>query len=166
MEKGSKGDLNVRFKSYYNDEIGQLGNSFNTMMSNINNLIKKLEEEQLKKTQAEMRALMAQINPHFLYNTLASIYWALMGTGNEKVAKMVASLSNYYRLGLNKGKGFIKIDKEIEHVKEYLYIQKIRYGDKFDYSIEADSDVYKYKTINMIIQPLVENSLLHVLRAP
>lgn len=161
MKKGATGDMKVRFHVRYGDEIGELGDSFNKMMSNIEELMQMVEKEEKQKVEAEIKALEAQINPHFLYNTLAAIYWTAMGEGNIKVGKMAAALSNFFRLGLNKGKEFTTIEKEIEHVKNYLSIQKVRFEEQFDYEIEVDPDVLSFQTIKLILQPLVENSLVH-----
>lgn len=161
MNKGATGDMGVRFDVQYQDEIGQLGNSFNKMMANIEQLMKMVEAEHKQKVEAEIKALEAHINPHFLYNTLASIYWTAMGEGNTKVGEMASSLSNYFRLGLNKGKEFTTVGKEVEHVKEYLRIQKMRYNHQFKFDVDVDRKVIGYSTIKLILQPLVENALVH-----
>ncbi len=161
MEKGSAGDMKVRFNALYDDEIGQLGNSFNKMMVNIESLIHMVENESAKKVEAEIKVLESQINPHFLYNTLASIYWNAVASGNPEIGKMAASLSKFFKLGLNKGKEFTTVENEVEHVKEYLSIQRIMYPPLFDYQIEAAPETLQYKTIKLILQPLVENALYH-----
>ncbi len=161
MEKGSAGDMKVRFNALYDDEIGQLGNSFNKMMVNIESLIHMVENESAKKVEAEIKVLESQINPHFLYNTLASIYWNAVASGNSEIGKMAASLSKFFKLGLNKGKEFTTVENEVEHVKEYLSIQRIMYPPLFDYLIEAAPETLQYKTIKLILQPLVENALYH-----
>lgn len=161
MNKGSTGDMQVRVDVLYEDEIGQLGHSFNRMMANIEKLMEMVEHEHKEKIEAEIKVLEAHINPHFLYNTLASIYWTAMGTGNTKVGEMASSLSNYFRLGLNKGKEFTTVSKEVEHVKEYLQIQSMRYNEKFKFEVYVAPQILNYKTIKLILQPLVENSLVH-----
>lgn len=161
MKKGSTGDMKVRFNVKYNDEIGQLGTSFNRMMTDIEKLIEMVESESQKKIEAEIKALEAHINPHFLYNTLASIYWSAMAKGEIEIGKMAASLSKFFRLGLNKGKEFTTVENEVEHVKEFLSIQKMLYNSLFEYEVVAFPDTHKYKTIKLILQPLVENALIH-----
>ncbi len=161
MKKGSTGDMKVRFNVKYNDEIGQLGTSFNRMMTDIEKLIEMVESESQKKMEAEIKALEAHINPHFLYNTLASIYWSAMAKGEIEIGKMAASLSKFFRLGLNKGKEFTTVENEVEHVKEFLSIQKMLYNSLFEYEVVAFPDIHKYKTIKLILQPLVENALIH-----
>ena len=161
MKQGSTGDMNVRFNARYNDEIGQLGHCFNNMMENIGKLIRLVEDESAKKAEAEVKVLESHINPHFLYNTLASMYWSAMAKGDKEIGQMASSLSNFFRLGLNKGKEFTTVGKEAEHVKEYLNIQGMLYRCLFEYSMEVDPSLYKYRTIKLILQPLVENSLIH-----
>ncbi len=161
MKQGATGDIKVRFNVRYNDEISQLGESFNIMMSNIENLIHMVEDESNKKVEAEIKVLESHINPHFLYNTLASIYWNAMAKGDKDIGQMASSLSNFFRLGLNKGKEFTTIEREIEHVKEYLNIQRMMYINLFDYDLCVEQNVLKYRTIKLILQPLVENSLVH-----
>lgn len=161
MEKGARGDIKVRFNVRYNDEIGQLGNSFNMMMANIEQLIQLAETESRQRVEAEIKSMEAHINPHFLYNTLASIYWSAMAKGNHEIGKMAASLSRFFKLGLNKGKEYTTVKKEVEHVKEYLTIQKMLYKNLFDYEINVDQEILNHKTIKLILQPLAENSIVH-----
>jgi two-component system, sensor histidine kinase YesM len=161
MKKGATGDMKVRFNVLYQDEIGVLGDSFNKMMSDIEQLMLMVEAEQKQKVEAEINALEAHINPHFLYNTLASIYWMAMAEGNIRLGKMAAALSNFFRLGLNKGKEFTTIEKEAEHVKNYLSIQKMRFEEKFVFEIQVEEGILSCQTIKLILQPLVENSLIH-----
>lgn len=161
MEDGAKGDLSVRFKGAYHDEIGDLGRSFNAMMKDINHLITELEEEQQKKIEAEIHLLEAHINPHFLYNTLASMYWTALAEGNEKIAFIANALSNYFRLGLNKGKEFTSVVNEVTHVKEYLAIQKVRFEDKLTYEMDIQKGIENLTITKFILQPLAENAIVH-----
>ncbi|WP_461205140.1 sensor histidine kinase [Clostridium sp. DL1XJH146] len=168
MESAPNEDFNIRFNSKYYDEIGELGRSFDAMSDKIQSLIGELKlehehikEEQLLKRKAEMRALQAQINPHFLYNALDSIYWRSMMKGNEEVGEMAIALADLFRIGLNKGKEVTTVYKEVQHVKNYLLIQKIIYEDKFNYYFNINEEAYEYETLKLILQPLVENSILH-----
>lgn len=168
MEQSTCQYFNLRFGAKYNDEVGQLGTSFDSMSDQIQILLAELKqeqenvkEEQKSKRKAELRALQAQINPHFLYNALDTIYWRSVMQGNELVSEMAISLSNLFRIGLNKGKEITTIQKEIQHVESYLYIQKIVYEGKFDYKVNADKDIFDCKTVKLILQPLVENSIIH-----
>lgn len=161
MKKGASGQMDVRFDGNTQDETGQLGESFNIMMSSIQKLMKMVEDESRLKVEAQIKALEAHINPHFLYNTLASIYWNAIARENEEIARMALSLSNFFKLGLNKGKEFTTVGSEVEHAREYLSIQKMLYEDRFDLEINVENQALEYKTIKLILQPLVENSLVH-----
>lgn len=161
MRKAEEGDLNVRFENKYSDEIGQLGDSFNKMIDEIRNLIEMVYEEQKSKREAELKILQAQIKPHFLYNTLDTIQWMAQGHGADDIVEVVAALTNLFRIGINKGNEMISVKEELEHIKSYLVIQKIRYEDKFEYTIEFEEDILKYQVIKLILQPLVENAIYH-----
>ncbi|MGH4140052.1 sensor histidine kinase [Clostridium sp.] len=166
--KVQSGELDSRFKNKYSDEIGQLGESFNGMLDEIQSLIKdlglereKTKEEQKQKSKSEMKALQAQINPHFLYNTLDSIYWKSKLGENQEVSEMIISLSKLLRIGLSKGQDKIQVESEIEHVRNYLYLESNMYKGKFDYEINIEGDISRYYIVKIILQPFVENSLLH-----
>jgi two-component system sensor histidine kinase YesM len=117
------------------------------------------EQENLKK--AELKALQAQINPHFLYNTLDTIVWMAEAKQNKQVIEIVHSLSSFFRIALSKGMDWIPIRQEIEHVRSYLQIQKIRYRDILDYRIEVDEDILDGTILKLTLQPLAENALYH-----
>src|SRR6185436_17364276 len=102
-----------------------------------------------------------QINPHFLYNTLDSIIWMAKANKNAQVIEMVSALSNFFRVTLSKGKDWIKIHEEVEHVRSYLSIQKMRYQDILDFYIEVDEAILSGTILNLTLQPLVENALYH-----
>jgi two-component system sensor histidine kinase YesM len=146
------------------DEITELGMSFNIMIGKIRELLdaKIKEQENLKK--AELRALQAQINPHFLYNTLDTIIWMAESQKTDEVVQIVSALSNFFRISLSKGKDWIAIREEIERTRSYLTIQKMRYRDIMDYQIEVDDAVANCTILKLILQPLVENALYHGLK--
>ena len=110
---------------------------------------------------AELRLLQEQINPHFLYNTLDTIVWLIEGDDPDKAVDMVVALSEFFRLVLSKGKEYISIREEKEHIRGYLEIQQVRYRDILDYEIDIDEELYQYKILKLTLQPLVENSLYH-----
>jgi two-component system sensor histidine kinase YesM len=143
------------------DEIAELGMSFNIMIGKIRDLVdgKLKEHEELKK--AELRALQAQINPHFLYNTLDTIIWMAEANRNADVIEVVRALSSFFRLSLSKGRDWITIGEELERTRSYLTIQKMRYTDILDYRIEADPAVLECTVLKLSLQPLVENALYH-----
>jgi len=143
------------------DEITELGLSFNIMVGKIKELLDaKIEEhENLKK--AELRALQAQINPHFLYNTLDAIIWMAEAKRVDQVVELVRVLSRFFRITLSKGKDWITVREEIEHVESYLAIQKMRYRDILDYRIDVPDNLRDGQMLKLTLQPLVENALYH-----
>lgn len=157
----TKDDLQVLVTRENADEITELGISFNIMIGKIRELLaaKMKEQESLKK--AELRALQAQINPHFLYNTLDTIIWMAEARQTDQVVQLVSALSNFFRISLSKGKDWITIGEEIERTRSYLTIQKMRYRDILDYRIEVDDEVVHNTVLKLILQPLVENALYH-----
>lgn len=168
MNRIRNGEFQARFEPKYDDEIGELGKHFNLMVDEIDSLILRLNEEHDKyrkeqklKRIAELNALQSQINPHFLYNALDSIYWKALSGGNEQVADMVVTLAQFFRLGLNKGNEEVTINQEIKHVENYLSLQKSIYEGKFDYQIDVEPEIGTYKIQKFILQPLAENALLH-----
>ncbi len=161
MLQVEEGDLSVRFNTAYEDEIGELGNSFNSMLERINTLIQQLYVEEQAKLEAQMKILREQIKPHFLYNTLDTINWMARSYKAYDVVKLVEALANMFRIGLSKGQDFISVYDEVLHVQNYLYIQKTRYQDKLQYSIDVSEDLNDIRIPKMILQPLVENSIYH-----
>ncbi len=157
----TKNDLQALVTRDNVDEITELGLSFNIMIGKIRDLLasKIKEQENLKK--AEMRALQAQINPHFLYNTLDTIIWMAESKKYKQVIEIVSALSKFFRISLSKGRDWITIAEEIEQTTSYLTIQKIRYGDVLDFYIDIDDKVGENTILKLILQPLVENALYH-----
>jgi two-component system sensor histidine kinase YesM len=157
----TKNDLQALMTSDNVDEITELGMSFNIMIGKIRDLLdsKIKEQENLKK--AELRALQAQINPHFLYNTLDTIIWMAESNKTGQVVEIVSALSKFFRISLSKGRDWITIAEEIERTKSYLTIQKMRYRDILDFKIEMDERVKDNTILKLILQPLVENALYH-----
>jgi len=157
----TKNDLQALMTSDNVDEITELGMSFNIMIGKIKELLdsKIKEQEELKK--AELRALQAQINPHFLYNTLDTIIWMAESKKTDQVVKIVSALSKFFRISLSKGMDWITIGEEVERIRSYLIIQKMRYRDILDFKIEVDEDVSENTILKLILQPLVENALYH-----
>jgi len=157
----TKNDLQALVTHTNLDEITELGLSFNIMIGKIRQLLdaKIKEQEALKK--AELKALQAQINPHFLYNTLDTIVWMAEANKTGQVIEIVRALSSFFRIALSKGQDWITIEQEIEHVRSYLTIQKMRYRDILDFSIEVDEDILNGTILKLTLQPLVENALYH-----
>jgi two-component system, sensor histidine kinase YesM len=157
----TKNDLQALMTSDNVDEITELGMSFNIMIGKIKELLdsKIREQENLKK--AELRALQAQINPHFLYNTLDTIIWMAESKKTDQVVEIVTALSSFFRISLSKGMDWITIGEEAERIRSYLTIQKMRYHDILDFKIEIAEDVNENTVLKLILQPLVENALYH-----
>ncbi|MDC7231954.1 MAG: sensor histidine kinase [Spirochaetales bacterium] len=161
MQVVEQGDLNVAMPPHPDDDIGYLYDNFNMMISRVKALMKDLYEEHEKLRVSEMRTLEAQINPHFLYNTLDSIIWLARNNQSEEVTKLVYSLTNLLRIGLNKGRAVVSIREEIEHITNYMTIQEIRFGDDFTFSMDIPDVLMECKTVKLILQPLIENAIYH-----
>lgn len=161
----TKHDLDALMTRDNVDEITELGLSFNIMIGRIKELLdaKIQEHENLKK--AELRALQAQINPHFLYNTLDTIIWMAESKKTDEVVRIVSALSSFFRISLSKGRDWITIGEEIERTRSYLTIQKMRYRDIMDYEIAVDERVCDNTVLKLVLQPLVENALYHGLKS-
>lgn len=157
----TKNDLQTLVTNDNVDEIAELGMSFNIMIGKIKELLdsKIKEQEDLKK--AELRALQAQINPHFLYNTLDTIIWMAESKNTDQVVTMVSALSDFFRISLSKGMDWITVGEEVERVRNYLTIQKMRYHDILDFRIQVDENVTENTILKLLLQPLVENALYH-----
>lgn len=162
MKGVESGDLDLKFEEHkYSNEFGELGHSFNHMVSEIKQLINMVYEEQRSKRKAEIETLQAQIKPHFLYNTLDTIAWMAEDYNAKDIVKLVSALTKVFRIGLNKGKEVIKLRDEIEHINSYLIIQKYRYEDKLSYEINFHKDILDILILKLITQPIVENAIYH-----
>ncbi len=157
------GDMNAQMKEQSFREMQLVSDSFNLMLSRIRQLLTVIVQEQETKRLHELNALQAQINPHFLYNTLDSIIW-MQERGNIKESiEMVSALARLMRISISKGRNEISVREELEHVRNYLLIQKLRFKNKFDYKINCSPDTLDLIVIKLILQPLAENSLNHAI---
>ncbi|OMF33162.1 sensor histidine kinase [Paenibacillus sp. FSL H8-0259] len=162
MKKVESNDLTARFESSSGDELAQVGIRFNRMLEQIVVLIGEVTEAETNKRSAEIKALSAQMDPHFLYNTLNTIYWKLNLKQVEQSQRMVVSLSRLFQLGLNKGQEITTLSKELEHVRQYLELQCSCYEGLFRYEIHVEDEALNTLPIpRILLQPLVENSILH-----
>lgn len=158
-------DLSTRYRSSYNDEVSKAGFAFNRMLERIERLIHEMYVTEQSKRKAEMKALTAQIDPHFFYNTLNTIYCKSVLGENEQVNEMIISLSNMFRMGLNNGKNITTLQSELDHVKQYLILQENCYEELFEYEMKIDPEIpEEYPILKLILQPLVENSIFHGFR--
>lgn len=161
MSKFKKGDFEQKVEVETNDEIGEVANCFNKMVTDIKQLIDKNYVMALKERESELSLLQAQINPHFLYNTLDSLYWQACNAENDEIAENIYALSQFFRLVLGGGKDEITVKQEIELVSRYLEIQKMRFSRKIEYEISLDSTISGVKIPKLILQPFVENAVIH-----
>jgi two-component system sensor histidine kinase YesM len=162
MHRVEEGELHLRFKGGAKDEIGQLGDSFNKMVKEIEQLIQMVYIEQKEKREAELKVLQEQIKPHFLYNTLDTIQWMAQDRGADDIVEITIALTNLFRIGLSKGNEIIRLEDEIKHVNSYLIIQMMRYESKLSYEIQELPDGLRAnRLIKLILQPLVENAIYH-----
>lgn len=163
IQEVEKGDMTIRFKVPEIKEIAELGEFFNKMMQKVEDSIQQIYVVQKQRRDAEMKALVLQINPHFLYNTLSSIIWLSNADKKDEVIEMTSSLATLFRISISKGQEIVTIREEFEHVKSYIRIQQIRFENKFNCYVELDEDIADCYTIKVILQPLVENIINHAL---
>ncbi|MBN3525540.1 sensor histidine kinase [Paenibacillus apiarius] len=162
MLRMERGQFQGRVQVQSNDEIAQLGRSFNRMNERLHELVNQVYEAELKKKEAELKAFQAQINPHFLYNTLDTIYWMSRMEKAYETAQLVEALSKLFRLSLNSGKELTTVNDEVNHLKNYMIIQQKRYEDMIDFHLETDNeDTLHGRTAKLILQPFVENAIVH-----
>ena len=159
VEKGNFKNASIALHS--NNEIGSLSNSFNVMTQEIQNLMEQNIHEQKQKRKSELKALQSQINPHFLYNTLDSIIWMAEGGRTNEVVLMTSSLAKLMRQSFINQEETVSIDKEIEYVRSYLTIQKMRYKDKLEFEIDIDPFIRQDEIVKLVLQPIVENAIYH-----
>ncbi|TVY03017.1 cache domain-containing sensor histidine kinase [Cohnella terricola] len=143
------------------DEIGLLVRSYNKLGEKIDRLKTQVQLNEAKKKEADIQALQAQINPHFLYNTLSSIHWIALMNKDRQIAEMVGALSDFMRFSLNKGEEYCQVRQEISHAQNYAYIQSIRFPDQFTMEFFVDPDMMPMPMLKLLLQPLIENSLIH-----
>lgn len=154
----------VDVHSLSQNEVGSLGNSFNIMIERIQELMEQNRLEQEEKRKSELMALWAQIRPHFLYNTLDSIIWMAEAKKNEEVVLMTSALARLLHQSISNAKEKVRIKEELAYIKDYLTIQKMRYEDKLEYSINVDDQIGEITIIKFTLQPLVENAIYHGLK--
>ncbi|MFS0869856.1 sensor histidine kinase [Paenibacillus xylanilyticus] len=149
------------FRSESDDEIGKLGESYNLLGAHIESLKEEVIRGEARKKEADLRALQAQINPHFLYNTLSSIHWIALMSKESRIADMVEGLSDFLRISLNNGKDFCPVGQEIAHIQHYVRVQSIRFPDKFAVHYIVDPALEQRMMLKLLLQPLVENAMIH-----
>ena len=155
------GDFSLRLEEVSNDEIGELIRGYNTLLGKIQTLITEVYESEITQKKYEMKALQNQINPHFLYNTLSLINWKAIENGNKDIREITLALSHFYRTSLNKGKNVLPIADEIKNVKSYIAVQLFMHDYEFDVEYDIDEEIMQYESLNLILQPIVENAIEH-----
>lgn len=161
MKNVKNGDLDITVHTREKGEVGELYDSFNYMIQMINQLIEENYVTRLNQKQSELNALQSQINTHFLYNTLDSINWLAKDYHVEQISQLVTSLSTLLRTSLNNGQPELTVEQELTHMRSYLNIQKVRFCGLFQVHEEVDESLLQDTVIKMLLQPLVENAILH-----
>lgn len=155
------GNMTLNIYEGGSQEIRHLGRTIRSMVAQMRKLMDDVVVEQEKKRKSELDALQSQINPHFLYNTLDSIVWMIESEQYHEAISMVTALASLFRISLSKGKNVISIRDEIEHARNYMNIQQVRYKNKFTFEIDTDPEIIKCSTIKLIIQPILENAIYY-----
>lgn len=161
MKKVEKGNFNEKVVVESKDEIGKLSQNFNHMLDRVSDLMVLTREQERLKKDAEFEALQAQINPHFLFNTLSSIRWAAAAYGDKKVEDMVHALSVLLRSSINNGQGMVTIGEEISILRHYLNLVQMRQGAVYILECYIEECIMQYRIPHLLLQPIVENSILH-----
>jgi Predicted signal transduction protein with a C-terminal ATPase domain len=161
IKQFEKGDMDTRIEITRTDELGQLSNSFNKMVVKLDSLLKTAIEQEQKKSEMEFQLLQSQINPHFLYNTLDSIRWLAVIQNVENIGHMTTSLIQLLKYSISHKGRVVTLEEEINMIKNYITIQKYRYGDIFEVVYDIEDEAWECCVLNLILQPLVENAIYH-----
>ena len=161
MKEVEKGNLDVSIENYSNDEIGELSRGFNDMTKELRRLIDEGYRKELLVQQAEFKALKSQVNPHFLYNSLGLVNWMARLGEVDDVVKATDALAKFFRYSVNNTEDIVPVKREFEQIKSYLTIQNYRYKDKFTIKINVDENILDWNILKLMLQPLVENAIIH-----
>ena len=161
MHRFSEGDFEVRLSEERKDEFGEMNRVFNETTRKIEELMHEATNSKLLNKEMEFKALQAQINPHFLYNTLDAIGWLCEEERCQDAVEMVNALAKLFRISISKGHELITIQKEVEHAKSYLKIQNFRYKNQFSYDFQIEEDCLQYYCNKITLQPIIENAIYH-----
>jgi len=165
MRAVGSGNFGFKVETRRKDEFGHLTRAFNQMVQDQKHLIETYYEQQLRLANTELKFLQSQINPHFLYNTLDSIYWAAKNYEADEISEMVIHLSRFFRLSLNKGKETFTVEETIAHLHDYVRVQQLRFLDKFSVTYDIQEETRTIPVLKLLLQPLVENAILHGLES-
>lgn len=161
MSQVEQGQVHARFTGNGKDEISILGHAFNRMLDRLQQLMVQIRQEEEEKRKAEFQVLQAQINPHFLYNTLDTLQWKAYDHDDDEMVNLITALSSFFRISLSNGQEVIPLSKEVEHIENYLYIQQVRFTDTLSYEIRYQVDSSLHTIVKLTLQPLVENAIQH-----
>lgn len=161
IDRLGQGDFNTRITEQRKDEFGQLYQSFNSTATQLELLIQEAYVQRLARRQSELEFLQAQINPHFLYNTLDCIYRLIMGGDHEEGGKAIINLSRLFRLSLGRGPAIVTIKSAIEQLNHYIKLQQLRHGDRIQVETRVEPDILEYQIPKLLLQPIVENAFIH-----
>lgn len=161
IRKFSDGDFEQQVVVITDDEVGEVAKCFNKMVEDIRALIDENYVKTLAEKESELAALQAQINPHFLYNTLDTLYWQATEEENEEIAENILALSQLFRLALSNGEQEVSVGQEAELISRYLQIQKMRFTKRLDYEVDIDEEIRRIRIPKLILQPFVENAVVH-----
>lgn len=163
MNKVQGGKLNAKVGIHRDEknEISQIATHFNIMMNTVNEQMQMVKESGIREKEAELRALEAQINPHFIYNTLDSINWLAIENDQKEISVMLSKFAQILRYQIQKSNQIVMICQELVYLEQYLYLQKVRFMDSFEYVIECEASVRECQIHKMIFQPFIENAILH-----
>ena len=161
MKSVEKGNTDIRVADNGNNEVGQLSQSFNRLLDRIEELLTSIQSVEVKKREAQLEALKSKINPHFLYNTLESIRMMAVIEDQKEIARAIEALAHLFRYSIRMRKDMIRVEDELNHVKNYILLQKIRHEDKFEAVYEMDAELLRYKILKFSLQPIVENAIAH-----
>lgn len=161
MKRVGNGDLEVEIMSTSRDEIGDLTNAFGMMVRKINGLVDEVYKGELRQKDAELRALQAQINPHFLYNTLSIMKWKAIEIDATELSGIISNMSTFFRTSLNRGRRLISVKEELDNTRAYVDIQLIMHDNCFSVQYDVDPEAVAFVTAHLVLQPIVENAILH-----
>ncbi len=161
LECFSKGDFDVRLSENRMDEIGKMNVVFNQTIQDIKELMQKVTQAEILAKEMEFKTLQSQMNPHFLYNTLDAINWMAYKKGEMEICNLVSAISNLMRVSISNKQSIITLEQELEYVKDYLYIQRVRYKDRFETVYDIDEVLLAQAIPKLVVQPIVENAIIH-----
>jgi two-component system, sensor histidine kinase YesM len=163
MQQGTEGGLKENAELYFNREVNLLNRKYNRMVQEINHLIKSVYEIEIVKSKSEITALHSQINPHFLFNTLDSIYWAHVAKGEKELSRYIVLLADLFRYSImnDDGSGLVRLEQEVDQVRRYIDLMKLRWQERLTVEFEIDTATLVCKIPKLTIQPLVENAIVH-----